>query len=149
MHARSTLPALHAYAPVYLRDCVFTVLARSFAYIFTSLACFFVLCFYVLTCLTSLLCSMSSQLTFTCSKATIETLENLWNMFTVNNKKARTYRPWLRSGAFIVTFRYIPHLFLVVLLLILNKYLLAGSRGYVLVCLVSSFVFFFTLHLKS
>ena len=47
------------------------------------------------------------QPTFTCSKLTIETLEQ-GVMFTVNNK-------WRRSGVFMVNFEYISHLILVFL----------------------------------
>ena len=32
----------------------------------------------------------TSQLTFTCSKSTMETLEKVWHMFRVNNKNIRT-----------------------------------------------------------
>ena len=60
------------------------------------------------------------QLTFTCSKWTIETLENVWNMFKVNNKKLGR-RHWRRSGVFIVNSEHILHLFLMFLFLTLNK----------------------------
>ena len=42
-----------------------------------------------------------------------------------NNKNTRTTL-WRRSGVFIVNFEDISHLFLVFLLLNLNKYMLAG-----------------------
>ena len=48
-----------------------------------------------------------SQLTFTCSKSTIETLEkNIWNMLKVNNKTPELHQ-WRRSGVFIVNFEHI------------------------------------------
>ena len=61
-------------------------------------------------------------------------------MFKVNNKNIRKrgeicsklaiktpeLRPWHRSGVFIVNFEQISHLFLVLLLLNLNKYVLLG-----------------------
>ena len=49
------------------------------------------------------------QLTFTCSKLTIKTPKR---------------RQWRHSGVFIFNFEHILHLFLVVLLLTLNKYML-------------------------
>ena len=33
---------------------------------------------------------LKKSVTFTCSKSTIEILENGWNMFKVNNKNVRT-----------------------------------------------------------
>ena len=47
-----------------------------------------------------------------------ETLEK--DMFTVNNKDIRT-TSWHRSGVFIVNFDHISHVFLVFLLLTLNR----------------------------
>ena len=47
---------------------------------------------------------LQTQLTFTCSKSIIETLDH-----------------WRRSGFFIFNFEHISHLFLVILLLTLNK----------------------------
>ena len=58
----------------------------------------------------------TTQPAFTCSKLTIETLEQVWNMFKVNNKDTRTM-----PGVFIVNFEHISHLVLVFLLLTLNK----------------------------
>ena len=46
----------------------------------------------------------------------------MWNIFKVNYKDTRT-----RSGVFIVNFEHISHLFLVLLLLPLNKQMFAGS----------------------
>ena len=63
--------------------------------------------------------SLCSQLSFTCSKSTIETIE-VWNIFKVNNKNTRT-TPMTFSGIFIVNFEHISLLFLVLLLLDLNK----------------------------
>ena len=59
---------------------------------------------------------VSSQLAFTCSKLTIETVEQ-------GVKYAHSLR---RSGDFIVNFEHILHLVLVFLLLILNMYLPTG-----------------------
>ena len=42
------------------------------------------------------------------------------NMFKVNNKDTST-TSWRRSGVFILNFEHISHLFLVFLLLTLNK----------------------------
>ena len=54
-----------------------------------------------------------TQLTFTCSKPTTETLKKAWNMiFKVNNK---------HSSVFIVNFEHISNLFLVFLFMALNK----------------------------
>ena len=51
----------------------------------------------------------TTQLTFTCSKLTVKTPER---------------RHWRRSVVFTVNFEYILHVFLVLLLLTLNKYML-------------------------
>ena len=51
----------------------------------------------------------------TCSKLTIETLEQMWNMFKANNKDTER-RHWRSSGVFIVNFEHITHLVLVFLL---------------------------------
>ena len=59
------------------------------------------------------------QLTLTCSKSTIETLEKVWNILKVNNKNTRTTS--VRYGVFIVNFEHISYLFLVFLSLTLNK----------------------------
>ena len=47
-------------------------------------------------------------------------------MFEVNNKDTR--RHWRRFGVFIDNFEYISHLFLMFLLLTLNKWMLAGYQ---------------------
>ena len=59
---------------------------------------------------------LASQLTFTWSKSTIETLRKWVNKFKVNNT-----RQWHHSDCFIVNFEHLAHLFLVFLLLALNK----------------------------
>ena len=64
-----------------------------------------------------------AQLTFTCSKLTVETPENMWNIFKVNSKNTRTVTP--RSVVLIVSFEHISHLLLVFLLLTLSKLLFA------------------------
>ena len=50
-------------------------------------------------------------------------------MFKVNDKNTRTKHHWRRSGVFI-NFEHISHLFLVFLLLILNKQMLAGQCAF-------------------
>ena len=91
--------------------------------------------------------NLCTQQTFTCSKQPIETQEQGVNMFKVNNKETRTsltsflclycmwlrsgvfiemsllclYCLWLRFGVFIVDFEHTSHLFLMLLLLTLNK----------------------------
>ena len=62
----------------------------------------------------------ASQLTFVCSKSTIETLEKSVNVLKVNNKNIRTMS-MLLFCVFIVNLELISHLFLVFLLFILNK----------------------------
>ena len=49
----------------------------------------------------------------------------MWNMFKGNYKNTRK-RHWRRSGVFIVNFEHISDLFLVFLLLTLNKQMLAS-----------------------
>ena len=44
----------------------------------------------------------------------------MWNLLKVN-KKTLERRHWRRSGVFIVNYEQISHIFLVFLLLILNK----------------------------
>ena len=56
-----------------------------------------------------------TQLTFTCSKSTISTLED------------GVLEDVQSSGVFIVNFEHMPHLFLVFLLQALNKEMLAGK----------------------
>ena len=56
------------------------------------------------------------QLTFTCSKSTIETYEKVWNMFKINNKNTER-RQWRCFGVFTVNFEHASHLFLMFLLL--------------------------------
>ena len=51
---------------------------------------------------------ISSQLTFTCSKSTIETLEERCEI--CSKLKIRTPERWRRSGIFIVNFEHISHL---------------------------------------
>ena len=62
-----------------------------------------------------------TRLVFTCSKLTIETLEQarceICSKLTI---KIPERRQWRRSGIFIVNFEHISHLALVFLLLTLN-----------------------------
>ena len=58
-----------------------------------------------------------NQLTFVCSRSTIKK-KKVRNMFKENNKNAGATS---LSGAFIVNFEHLSHLFLVFLLLTLNK----------------------------
>ena len=60
---------------------------------------------------------LRTQPVFTCSKLTIETLEQLCSKLTI---KAAERRQWHRSDVFIVKFEHISHLVLVFLLLSLN-----------------------------
>ena len=60
-----------------------------------------------------------SQLTFTCSKLIIETLEE--------SVKYVQSEHWCRFSDAIVNFEHISPLFLVFLLLTLNRYILAGN----------------------
>ena len=64
--------------------------------------------------------TLVSQLTFTYSKSTIELLQKceLCSKLTI---KTPERRPWRLSCVFIVNFEHIAHLFLVFLLLTLNK----------------------------
>ena len=62
-----------------------------------------------------------SQETFSCSKSTIETLEKkceICSKLTIETPERPQSR---RSGVFIVNFEHISHLFLVFLLLTLNR----------------------------
>ena len=63
----------------------------------------------------------ASQLTFTCSKSTIGTLEKGVKIYLKLKIKTLERRHCLRSRVFIVNFELILHLFLVFLLLTLNK----------------------------
>ena len=79
-----------------------------------------------------------TQLTFACSKSTTEPLEKVVKYVEINNENfKRTLYPrqqqkplvfWCfqgngrRSGVFIINFEHVSHLFLVFLLLTLNKY---------------------------
>ena len=67
----------------------------------------------------------TTQPAFTCSKLTIETLEQ--NVKYVQlTRKTLERRQWRRSGVFLVNFEHISHLALVFLLLTLNMQLPAG-----------------------
>ena len=69
-----------------------------------------------------------TQLTFTCSNSTIETLGKkceIYSKLTIKTPKRRRGR---RSGVFIVNFEPISDLFLVFVLLILNKFNYAGKN---------------------
>ena len=62
----------------------------------------------------------AAQITFICSKLAIEALEK--GVKYIQSKiKAPERRQWRRSGVFIVNFEHISHLFLVIILLTLNK----------------------------
>ena len=49
---------------------------------------------------------LDNQLTFTCSKSTIETLEKKWEICS-----KLTIKTWRRSGVFVINFEHISHLF--------------------------------------
>ena len=51
-------------------------------------------------------------------------------MLKVNNKNTKT-KSWRRFGAFIVNFEHISHSFLMLLLLSLNKYMLAWFSPFI------------------
>ena len=61
-----------------------------------------------------------SQLTFTCSKLTIKTLEKRCEICSKITIKTPERSQSRRSGVFIVNFEHISHLFLAFLLLTLN-----------------------------
>ena len=63
---------------------------------------------------------ISSQLTFTCSKLTIETLEKGCEIYSRLKIKTPELRQGRRSRVYIVNFEQISHLFRLVLLLTLN-----------------------------
>ena len=52
-------------------------------------------------------CKLLAQQKLTCSKATIETLEKVWNMFKVNNKDTRTTSMTSFSSVSIVKFEQV------------------------------------------
>ena len=62
---------------------------------------------------------VATQLTFTCSKSTIETLEKCetCSKLTIQTPEGRQ---WRRSGIFIVNFKHNSHLVLMLILLTLN-----------------------------
>ena len=62
----------------------------------------------------------TSQLIFTCSKSTIETLEKCVKYVQSQQNQKTEQRHCHRSGVF-VTFELISHLFMVFLSLVLNK----------------------------
>ena len=62
-----------------------------------------------------------TQLTFTCSKWTIENLEKGVKYVQSQQIKTPEWCNWRRSGVFIVNFEHVSRLFLVFLLLTLNK----------------------------
>ena len=70
----------------------------------------------------------TAQLTFTCSKSTIETIKKKCEISSKLTIKTLDRRQSRRSGAFNVNFQHISHLFLLFLLLALNKYMLAGCN---------------------
>ena len=49
---------------------------------------------------------LDNQLTFTCSKSTIETLEKKWEICS-----KLTIKTWRRSDVFVINFEHISHLF--------------------------------------
>ena len=68
--------------------------------------------------------SLIPQLTFTCSNSTVEKTRNTRKRCEICSKltiKTLEQRQRCRSGVFIVNFEHISHLFLVFLLLTLNK----------------------------
>ena len=62
----------------------------------------------------------NTQLTLACSKSPIETLENVVNIYSKLTIKTPERCHWRRCGV-IVNFEHISHLFLVFLLVTLNK----------------------------
>ena len=50
----------------------------------------------------------ATQPVFTCSKSTMETPNNVWNLFKVNDKHTRM-KPLTCSGIFVVNFQQISH----------------------------------------
>ena len=78
--------------------------------------------FWVVIVKTNKLSKAESEKVVACLKLTAETLNNVWNMFKVNNRDART----TPSGVFIVNFEHISHYALVFLLLNLSKKMPTG-----------------------
>ena len=64
-----------------------------------------------------------TQLAFTCSKSTTETLEKGVKHSSKLTIKTPEWPHWQRFGIFIVNFEHISHLFLVYILLTLNKWM--------------------------
>ena len=62
-----------------------------------------------------------TQPAITCSKLTIETLEQSVKYVQSQKKKIHERRHWRRSGIFIVNSEHISHLVLVFLLLVLSR----------------------------
>ena len=65
---------------------------------------------------------------FTCSKLTIETLEQGVKYAQKLSITTPEQRQWRRSGVFIVDFEHVSHLALVLLLLTLNIYMPTGNK---------------------
>ena len=72
--------------------------------------------------------SISTQLTFSCSKSIIETLQKSVKYVQAYHKDTRTTSR--RSGAFNVTCEHLSHIFLAILLLTFNKQLFTGHEDY-------------------
>ena len=81
------------------------------------------ICIYsVYTPSKSAICSATTQLTFTCSSSTIETIEKVMKYVQINKTmKTREGHQKRRSDHLIVNFEHFSHFFLVFLLLTLNK----------------------------
>ena len=62
-----------------------------------------------------------SQLTFTCSNSTIETLGKRCKICSKFTVKTLERRCWCRSSVFVVNFEHISHLFLAFLSMTLSK----------------------------
>ena len=74
----------------------------------------------------------AAQQIFSCSKSTIEILRKSVKHVQSNNKNNRTTS---LTGVFVVKFEYISNLFLLLLVLTLNKYMLAGWAVVVKLCI--------------
>ena len=68
-----------------------------------------------------------THLTFTCSKSTIEKIKKRCEICSKLTIKTAERCHWYCSGVSIVKFEHISHLFLMFLLLTLNKLMLAGE----------------------